>query len=324
MQRQSVEMTHENSIPVPLMLDAYSKELANIPHLSEKMIVDLVNGHEVVDDLLQEKRLQGGLSRFMGCLDGSNRRRDDIIHQQTQRSLEVLTSWALDLTDCVRFTQENLILVAQKLQKTRSDLLDVARAVCVNDQQIKIIENALEALDFRISRRLIEAEKRLLTIEDKYEIIELTEAWKSGRYYVGYPLPLQIAFVIDDLMRGERGCRILENTRTKGFLLDRIINYAREVCPQLVGKVMSLTDHWIPYADFDNETKRSVAAYGVLGEKDSYLHNVLSEYLASKDFPVWYVEIQEAGELPELIDISDYAEILLLEARKNWGVNVSG
>jgi len=296
-------------------LDVFSQEFCNVPHLSERMIVDLVNGHDVADDLLMAKKNQGKLGRFIGMLDGSNRRREIIIQEQTQRSLEVLTSWTLDLTDSVRFTQENVILVTKKLKETRDDLLCVAKAVCSNHQKIQCIENNLSALDFKLSNQLSLAEERLLRVEDKQEVIELTEAWMSGRFYDGYPLPIQIGFVVDDLMRGERGRRIENDPTVKGFLLDRIVNISRSKQPDFTGDTMSLTDDWLPASVVNNVTKRELAAYGLAADSSSYYHNAFSEHVDTGKLPEWYYVSQDDGHLREFVDIADVADLLIQEAK---------
>lgn len=307
-------MTNDLINLLPTTLDALSQEFCKVPHLSEKMLIDLVNGHEVAEDLLRARKSQGTFGRIIGALDGSNRRREIIIQEQTQRSLESLTSWALDLTDAVRFTEENVIIVAKKLEQTRGELMSVAQAVFANREGIVQIENCLAALDYRLSLKLQEAEERLLKVEDKQEILELTEAWMSGRYYAGYPLPLQVTFVVDDLMRGERGRRIMKNSNAKGFLLDRIINITKEKQPEMVGSTLSLTDNWLPSAALNAGIKRELATYGVASGPQGYLHNSLSAYVSSQKIPEWYFERQENGDLFELMDIVDFTKSLMHEA----------
>ncbi len=298
-------------------LTRLSCDLETVPHLSEKMLVDLVNGNEVGKDLLESKRRQTKLGRFFGWLDGSNQRREQIIQQHNQASIEALTSWTLDLVDTMRATQENAVIVANKLQQTRDDLLSVAQAVCCHADKIDQIQRVIEALVHKVKIKAQEAEKRFLNIEDKQEILELTEAWKSGRYYGGYPLTVQMAFVVDDLIRGERGKRILSSRSAKGFLLDRIINIATEKYPELTSGIQSLTTEWLPQTLISDSTKSQLASYGLMTDSTSPLHNVFAEYIQNQQIPFWLSDCQENGELRELVKFEGLAEVLIDEAGRS-------
>jgi hypothetical protein len=137
---------------------------------------------------------------------------------------------------------------------------------------------------------------------------------------MGYSLPLQVTFVVDDLLRGERGRRIMGDSKVKGFLLDRIVNIAKEKQPEMVGSVLSLTDDWIPSAIVGTtDLKREVASYGVVARPRSYLHNSLSEYMENIKMPDWYFDKQDEGDLFELMDIVDFTELLIQETMRDQG-----
>lgn len=307
MSRTSPVAINDESLPL------IACELGRVPHLSEKMLVDLVNGSETAQDLIRDEKNEGTFCRLFGALDGSNRRRDLIIKEQMQASIEALTSFAFDLTDSVRLTQENLKIVADKLRETRDDLLCVAKSGRLALEQL---QGRLLELDMRVSVQLQAAEDRLDKIEDKIEIDQLIKAWESGRFYVGYPLPAQIAFVIDDLARGQRGCRIASNSGISGYLLDSIINVCRIKDSGAGEKTISLTRDLLPLLDQNDQVRQGVIAYGLRMpmSKHGYLHNTMADYAGSTFNADLVRQSQMKGNLPELMDLGDLTEILMDEA----------
>ena len=292
-------------------LPELARELGRVPHLSEKMLVDLVDGTETARDLIQDQKNQGLFGQLWGTLDGSNRRRDVIIKEQTQASIEALTSFAFDLTDSLRLTQESLMRVAEKLSATRKDLLYVARESRVGLESLQV---RLGELDQRISVRLQSAEERLNAIEDNIEIDQLTKAWLSGRYYGGYPLPAQVAFVIDDLMRGERGRRIASNPGSRGYLLDSIINVCRQKDEAAPRELVSLTRDLLPQLSQSDEIRQGILTYGLRMPGPCQLHNAMADYAETESSLELIRQRQLQGNLPELMDLHDLSEILIEEA----------
>jgi predicted nucleic acid-binding protein len=292
-------------------LPMLANELGKVPHLNEKMLVDLINGGDTARDLIHSDKNQGMIGRLFGALDGSNRRRDSIIKEQTQASIEALTSFAFDLTDSMRFTQENLKLVAEKLQDTRSDLLYVAKASRVG---IKNLEEKLGELDRKVSLQLTAAKERLNTIEDNIEIDQLTEAWQSGRYYADYPLPAQIAFVIDDLMRGERGQRISANQGSRGYLFDSIINVCRTKDERFTQQLWSLSCDLLPRLSKIEQSRQEILTYGLRMPQISHLHNAMADYVETETNLQLIRVKQLSGDLPELMDLRDLTETLIDES----------
>lgn len=290
--------------PVPEIIDELSIESRKIPHLSEKMLVDLVNGNNTYKDLLISKKDQGFFSKVWGSVDGSNRRREIMMQEHVQHSLETMTSWVLDLTDSAKFTMESLSIVAEKLQDTRDDLVKVANALVIEHGARKRIEENIILLERKISSKLTEFDVRVKKLEVEQEIGKMIAKWENNGLYEGYPLTAQVFFLIDDLIRGERRQIIWENRDTREYLFDSIVNSYRKK-RSAIEDLQSLTRQWLPSMITANQFQNEIMSYALCYSKSAKLHNTFSEYCIDGHIPQSLELWQEQGDIPELMDIED-------------------
>jgi hypothetical protein len=288
------------------------RELENVPHLKEKALLDLVNGLEVSRDLITYKRDQGLWSRMIGALDGSNRRREIIIQEQTQGSLETLTDWMLELTREARFSQEVLTKVADKLRETRCDLAALGKAIVDNRSAIAALDKRLAEVGRRMDCELEDVRSRVERVEDHQAIQLVTERWESGRLFAGYPALVQGAFAVDDILRGSLGRRVHADAELRGFLHDRVVNILRrqESIGQRNG---SLERVWLPTVTCCDQVRREVAAFGLEAGDMAPLHRTLAAAVSTGEAPDWLERAQIGDGMPVFYDCSDLVEDLMRE-----------
>ena len=252
-----------------------SNEIKNVPHLSERALLDVVNGIEVVEGQLAFKSRQGCISRLWGSLDGSNQRRESIIQQTQQATMRGLMNWTRELAAHETMTKRALVCVAKKLQTTRSDLAEVAKHSAENRKLIDENRSLIEDLSARVTEELVEAEARLKKLEARSTIDEGVTAWQSRDIYQGYSRIVSAAFLIDDLVGGKIGQLILADSSLEHHLINSVVVALRqfELGPN---EDATTTDLLL---DYENETieQRALAAWLLGNQSDAKLHQTIAD-----------------------------------------------
>lgn len=287
-----------------------TEELKNIPHLSERMLVDLVNGLEVTEDLLKFKENQGGFSRFVGFIDGSNRRRQIMIEQNHQRSLESLTSWVLELTKNGTYTNKAITYIGDRLIETRKAVQQLMDLSMKNHSLVQEHEVKLKHLEEYIQNTREELGRRIEAVKNendaRYRIDEVVEAWKADAIYSGYPPYIQMLFVIQDLNRGDEGHILFSNTRYKAHIFNIIINTLKY--KYNIGKTdyRSLKMMLTSYCSVDSNLRRDITCYLCEATNGSLLLSSIRDYVESNAVPSWLEESQKQGKLSTFYQTDDF------------------
>lgn len=266
------------------------EESAQVPHLSERLLVDTVNGLDVLDDQLRYMSKQGLVSRCLGFFDGSNRRREIIIQQTQQQSMRGLLSWVEELTHNASITCEALSQTRKRLETTRGDLLQVARHSVHNRE---LIEENTERISHIEQRLDVEIETRLQALEIDNEINKKCTAWQAGSLYANYPTLIQAAYVIDDLIRGARGHRICDEHRD--YLYNAVVVGLKSMGFE-PGAPLSLDD-WLRGALVNGQERQQVAIWLLCHSSKSLLHNAIGQSAELGKPAVWVREEISNGRL---------------------------
>lgn len=293
-------------------------ELDLVPHLKERMLIDLVNGLHVSSGMIDFKKEQGFVSRGFGFLDGSNRRREIMIQEQTQRSLEALSSWALELTEHV-FTDHNAIReIAGFVERNRNDILNVAREVLCHRHILFVLEQRIESFEQKMGVCISQLNERLGMLELRRAIDDMIEGWRSDRLLKGYPAPIQAFFVMDAVLNGEAGIRISEDKKTITYLCDRVISTLKEK-DHRTRKLRPLTDGWLAEIEDCSPLKNELIHYGAkpLFQAPSLHLAVSSSTADSKYDTAWIEGVQREGLMPVFFDAEIWVWELEKEARQN-------
>ncbi|NLV45741.1 MAG: hypothetical protein GXY07_14730 [Candidatus Hydrogenedentes bacterium] len=264
-------------------------ESIQIPHLSERLLVDTVNGLDVIDDQLRYKSKQGLVSRCLGVF-GSNRRREIIIQQTQQQAMHGLLYWIEELTHNASITCEALSQTRVRLEATRRDLLYVARHSIRNRD---LIEANTERISYIEQRLNMEIETRLESLEIDNEINKKCTAWQAGNLYANYPALIQAAYVIDDLIRGARGHRICEEHRE--YLYNAVVVGLKSMGFE-PGAPLSLDD-WLRGASIDEPERQQVAVWLLCHRRKALLHNAIGESAELGKPAMWVCEKISNGQL---------------------------
>lgn len=169
------------------------------PHLKDKMVVDLINGLEVVDDHIKvSESRHKPLARLIDGVTGKGKQRQNLINKNLAEGLKTASIWLQKHES--DFIQVNLALgtIGNKLIETRAGVMKV-------DSKVGSLKDYV--LDFE--KVIKEKQKKL---GDYIQCVDLrTKAdaqmgreidfWEAGNLN-HLPLPLRVFTVLDNLRNG--------------------------------------------------------------------------------------------------------------------------
>lgn len=199
-----------------------------VPIVSDKVLVDLVNGIQVNDDLIRFRQNRGFIGRLFDGVTGSDRNRQILIDRNFNVGMKSLHQWVLALSDNLRISNIALEITQTKLLETRNALRN-------HRQEIDILKQITEHLQIQLNdheQRIHNLEQRVYRIETIQKIDAIITAWKSGRTYQGFHWAVQIAFVIREIV----DFALFDYERMTGD---------RQLRPQIIDQLIT-TSHQIP------------------------------------------------------------------------------
>lgn len=177
------------------------------PQLREKMVVDLVNGLQVVEDHLRCSAFDRPLvAEWWQLVTGHQARQQYEINRNLATGLEDATSWLQDLQAFQVQSDLAIAAVARKLAETRAEVR--AEASSMKETLEEIIESANHQFDQLTQRvAIVEAGQRAQTE------LALAIQRANGRRVSSVPLLVAIYLVVDRLWWGRYGtyCRMLSD-----------------------------------------------------------------------------------------------------------------
>ena len=167
-----------------------------VPIISDKILVDLVNGIQVNDDLICFRQNRGFIGRLFDGITGSDRDRQILIDSNLNVGIKSLHQWILALADNLRISNVALEITQTKLLETRNALRN-------HRQEIDVLKQITEHLQIQLNdheQRIHNLEQRVYRIETIQKIDAIIAAWQSGRTYQGFHWAVQIAFMIREIV----------------------------------------------------------------------------------------------------------------------------
>ena len=114
-----------------------------VPIISDKVLVDLVNGIQVNDDLIRFRQNRGFIGRLFDGVTGSDRQ--ILIDSNLNVGIKSLHQWILALADNLRISNVALEITQTKLLETRNALRNYR-------QEIDILKQITEHLQIQLQQ----------------------------------------------------------------------------------------------------------------------------------------------------------------------------
>ena len=194
-----------------------------IPTVSDKALVNLVNGIQVNKDIIRYRKNRGFFGKLFDILDGCDNKRIILLDGNIIAGQEALHSWVLELTDSLNISQ-----VA--LEVTQKSLLEARNAIRNQKQSLQIQEDKLNQLVTEINFRINNIESRLHQLEIRVaaneDLDRIITAWSAGKTYNNLPWVIQVALLAKEVFSSSIIIYELETGDTQRFrelLVNKII-----------------------------------------------------------------------------------------------------
>jgi len=195
----SSEIEVINTFSTEFNIEEFESLIKNHTYIGEKLILDLVNGVNVVAKDLNDsaKGKEQGISRVLDSIFGNGKKRQNQINENLIEGLKSASIWLQDHDRHLTRVDLKIKDIADELYQTQDEILKFY-------SQFKEVDFRVELLEaFKSS-----AEKRFHNIEDRLEKIEAQqqidrEVSKLG--HLNLPLEVEIFTILDNLASGEFG-----------------------------------------------------------------------------------------------------------------------
>ena len=198
-----------------------------VPIISDKALVDLVNGIQVNQDLIRFRQNRGFIGRLFDGITGSDRDRQILTDSNFNVGMQALHQWVLALSD-------NLRISNVALEITQTKLLEARNAIRNHRQELDLLNQITDRLQIQLNNhehRIHNLEQRVYRIETIQKIDSIIAAWQSGRTYQGFHWSVQIAFVIREIVDFALADyeRTTNDRQLRPKIIDQLISASRQI-----------------------------------------------------------------------------------------------
>lgn len=268
----------------------------NHPQLSEKAIVDYINGLEVINDQVSFSRQlissDSFLNKILDSITGKNQQRQLIINQNIGTSLEVISVWLQELE---HYQMDNDIVITRLVSK----LGEAHNATIRLSGRVGEVDDRIVELQNKTSLEFIRLNERVHRAEAKNHVDLVVTKWKNG-LWLNYPILVSLFLCIDELYWGDFGIYCRSSNEFKK--VSELIGYLRDLVLEVIKDKMDINKNELfivfellkPIVDLPNEQlemlsflcdwanlKTAPFTWSIHGYSTSYTPSYMH-----KDFPI--------------------------------------
>jgi len=189
-------------------------------YIADKLILDAVNGVNVVARDFQQvnKKRQSGFSRLWDSMNGSSRKRQDLINEHVIEGVTACAAWLRDHDRHISRVDGRICDVALELDRTQDEILKFYGQHKKLKDNMGVLECAFSAFGRESKQRMEQFSEKLRSIDIRDEAhnsldYEITKA-KAG-HYDDLDVVTQIYTVLDNLKSGAAGVYYDESSLDK-------------------------------------------------------------------------------------------------------------
>lgn len=172
------------------------KKESEIPIITDKILVDLVNSIQVNDDLISFRQKRGLFGQFFDSLTGADRKRQLAIDKNVNIAMQSFHDLVLDISNNLNVSNNAISDINEKLIETR-------QAIRNHRQEINLLTDIVNQLQYKVEdheHRILKLEQRVYRTEVQHRIEDAIAAWQSKRTYQGFHWAIQVAFVTREIV----------------------------------------------------------------------------------------------------------------------------
>jgi len=218
------------------------KKESEIPIITNKILVDLVNSIQVNDDLISFRQKRGLFGQFFDNLTGADRKRQLAIDKNVNIAMQSFHSWVLDIANNLNVSNNAIITIEEKLIETR-------QAIRNQRQDINLLQDIVNQLQHKVEdheHRILKLEQRVYRTEVQHRIEDAIAAWQSKRTYQGFHWAIQVAFVTREIVDYALGD--YERLITKG----KDSQLRQSISDRILATDNTIPDHHFPLTNLLN------------------------------------------------------------------------
>lgn len=180
------------------------------PQLTEKALVDFVNGLEVIDDHIRYRQLTDShfAGRLLGFVSGESAKRQHAIDQNVAASLATVSTWLQCLQKQQLHSDLAVTKIAHKLSETRQGVM---RLQARHEALRQDVDKLLLAMD-DMDKNFCQLSLRIEQVNDgrlaSQQMDAVFSKWQAG-HLQHFPVVARLFLVFDELYWGDFGnyCR---------------------------------------------------------------------------------------------------------------------
>ncbi|NES81656.1 MAG: hypothetical protein F6K10_09765 [Moorea sp. SIO2B7] len=227
----------------------------NHPQLSEKAIVDYINGLEVINDQINVNgkiiNSESFLNKILDSITGKRQQLQQLIDKNIATSLEVISVWLQEI-DCYRIDNDIVITgLVNKLCETRN-------AVMRLNGRVSGIDNHLLQLQNKINLEFTDLKERVHHTEAKNHV-DFVITKLNEKLWLNYPPIVSLYLSIDELYWGDFGiyCRNSNDSKKVNRLIEYLRNLVLKTIKDKIGinqdQLFVMSEWFKPSGDLANE-----------------------------------------------------------------------
>lgn len=190
--------SQQNLIDVPIQ-----QLEKRIPPVSDKALIDLVNGIQVNQTTLSYRKNRGFFGQLFDSLTGKEYSRQLLLDGNLITGQQTLHNWVLELTDSLRISQLGL-------QITQKSLLEARNAIRVNKARLQHQERVIIELVEQLRQLAQQVDYKFQAIEARIHQLEIRvsaneeldaiiAAWEANQTYNNLPWLIQITLLAKEI-----------------------------------------------------------------------------------------------------------------------------
>lgn len=285
--------------------------LDRVPVLKDRVVLDLVNGLEVTQDLIRVRGERQGLAaRLVDSFTGRASKENLAIAQTQQNQQEATAECLWWLQERIDHTSLGLTIVAKRLTDTQKYLISTHR-------EVGDLRQALEDLDHHVKKRLDSLEVRLGWGEAKDHIDVEVSAWKNWKNrrspYAGLPPAVQLLLFLDGLYWSKFWGLYQTDIKLQGYIQDGATEAMERSLPDYPHDHLLPTPWWLQplWGDTDDATQNREVVLTLCGQEPQ--HPLSAAIAASAADASWRIE--QRPDVPRVLSPAGICKRLVRERR---------
>ena len=200
-----------------------------VPVVSDKALIDLVNGIQVNGDLIRYRKSRGVFGHLLDSLTGEDYQRQLLLDGNLIAGQQSLCDWVLELSDSLQISQF-------ALEVTQKSLLEARSAIRSNRQELLTLDQTLNQLTQQVGLRLDNLDSRVRQLEvlvaASHDFDQIIAAWEAKQTYSDFSWIVQVALLSREVFSSSVSFYELEtpnSTKFRQLLVNKILARSREI-----------------------------------------------------------------------------------------------